>query len=861
MALRINNNISSINGQRNLIKNDQMLARSLEKLSSGLKINRAADNAAGLVISEQMRAQIKGIAQATSNSETAVNMVQSAEGALDEVSSLLTKARELTLHASNEGANDTNQLAADQAEMDNVIKAVTRIGEQTQFGTKKLLDGSLNGATTISDSAKLSRVRVGNLANNTAITVGTVNLAVTAGTKESTTLKTTVTGSNSYIFTAAVSGVKMGTTAKLKSGSTATMTINGTSFVYTAGTGGALASKVASGLNAHASKPAGYTITADADGQLKVERNGLGSTDFTSSITFARGATAGAAAVAGTKESVTATVRAASGTAGTAAAAVLFSNASSPSGVATSSTFARSGVVLTAKVTTTTGGSFSATYTVSGTDKSVSKALSGLQTALRSAIAAGSSLKSGNLTLAAGITSGMSVKFERSRNAVAADDINFNFTLEIDNPNNPTLKSEIHFVTMDAGTYATGAAASTTFTTGGTSGLSNAGAMASGTRLMAGRGLTLTINGVSKTVLATGANTLAGGSTMVQMAAKLQTAFSADGIKVAWATNGAVYSTGTSAASGQTSAALTKTGAALTAAAAGFVIYNATGDQITNISLTVDQASGGNVAATVAEVRNGSNAALVYDLDTTAQTRAQYVIAVASGASTAAQTKSSNSGSTTVNGADVQATLTTATGKVINLKSTTAVTGSVINLGLTTGSQADGFQGVSLSISNAYAVAGGQTSFKLTNGAEFQIGANEGQKAGITIDAVTASELGRNVSGAGTLESLEDLLSTKKSALTAGLTSEALKVIDAAIDEVTNQRGKMGAFQGNTLETNLNSLRVSSENLTAAESVIRDTDYAAESARFTRNQILVQASQSMLAQANQLPQSVLQLLQ
>jgi flagellin len=348
---------------------------------------------------------------------------------------------------------------------------------------------------------------------------------------------------------------------------------------------------------------------------------------------------------------------------------------------------------------------------------------------------------------------------------------------------------------------------------------------------------------------------------MVQMAAKLQTAFSADGIKVAWATNGAVYSTGTSAASGQTSAALTKTGAALTAAAAGFVIYNATGDQITNISLTVDQASGGNVAATVAEVRNGSNAALVYDLDTTAQTRAQYVIAVASGASTAAQTKSSNSGSTTVNGADVQATLTTATGKVINLKSTTAVTGSVINLGLTTGSQADGFQGVSLSISNAYAVAGGQTSFKLTNGAEFQIGANEGQKAGITIDAVTASELGRNVSGAGTLESLEDLLSTKKSALTAGLTSEALKVIDAAIDEVTNQRGKMGAFQGNTLETNLNSLRVSSENLTAAESVIRDTDYAAESARFTRNQILVQASQSMLAQANQLPQSVLQLLQ
>ena len=92
------------------------------------------------------------------------------------------------------------------------------------------------------------------------------------------------------------------------------------------------------------------------------------------------------------------------------------------------------------------------------------------------------------------------------------------------------------------------------------------------------------------------------------------------------------------------------------------------------------------------------------------------------------------------------------------------------------------------------------------------------------------------------------------------MTDEALRIVDAAIDEVTTMRGDLGAFQANTLGTGLNSLRVSGENLTAAESTIRDVDFAAESARFTRNNIMIQASTAMLAQANQLPQNVLQLL-
>lgn len=160
MGLRINNNIQSVNGHRNLQRNDAMAGRSMEKLSSGLRINRAADDAAGLIISEQMRAQIAGLGQAISNSETAVNMVQTAEGALDEMNTLMKKARTLALHAANEGANDQSQLVADQSELDNIIGSVTRIAEQTQFGGKKILDGSVSAFR--SNSAIVTSAAYGN---------------------------------------------------------------------------------------------------------------------------------------------------------------------------------------------------------------------------------------------------------------------------------------------------------------------------------------------------------------------------------------------------------------------------------------------------------------------------------------------------------------------------------------------------------------------------------------------------------------------------------------------------------------------------------------------------------------------------
>ena len=150
MSLRVNHNMSAINAHRNVIRNADAQARTMEKLSSGLKINRAADSPAQLQISENMRAQTAGLTQAIDNSEMAVSLLQTAEGALNEVSSALIQARQLAVHAGNEGVNDPNMLQADQSEINNILQQINRIATSTQYGHNYLLDGSRagNGVTT-----------------------------------------------------------------------------------------------------------------------------------------------------------------------------------------------------------------------------------------------------------------------------------------------------------------------------------------------------------------------------------------------------------------------------------------------------------------------------------------------------------------------------------------------------------------------------------------------------------------------------------------------------------------------------------------------------------------------------------------
>jgi flagellin len=146
MSLRINNNVEAFNAHRQLVQTSANAAKSMERLSSGSRINRAADDAAGLAISEKLRGQIRGLAQAQRNSQDGVSLVQTAEGSLNEVHSMLQRVRELAVQYQN-GTLSTSDKAAITAEAAQLSSEIERIGTTADFNGIKLLDGS---TTTVS---------------------------------------------------------------------------------------------------------------------------------------------------------------------------------------------------------------------------------------------------------------------------------------------------------------------------------------------------------------------------------------------------------------------------------------------------------------------------------------------------------------------------------------------------------------------------------------------------------------------------------------------------------------------------------------------------------------------------------------
>jgi flagellin len=139
--MRINQNIMAFNAYRNLAGTNVQMGKSLEKLSSGFRINRAADDAAGLVISQDLRAQVSGLKQATRNSQDAISVVQTAEGALNEVSTMLQRMRDLAVQAANGSNSQAARSAADQ-EFQALATEIARIGSNTTFGALNLLSAT-----------------------------------------------------------------------------------------------------------------------------------------------------------------------------------------------------------------------------------------------------------------------------------------------------------------------------------------------------------------------------------------------------------------------------------------------------------------------------------------------------------------------------------------------------------------------------------------------------------------------------------------------------------------------------------------------------------------------------------------------
>lgn len=221
----INHNISALNTHRQLSVNTGNTSKNIEKLSSGLRINRAGDDAAGLAISEKMRGQIRGLDQASRNSQDGISLIQTAEGALNETHSMLQRMRELAVQ-SNNGTNTAEDLTSIQKEISELSNEITRVATKTEFNTKTLLNGSLG--TQASD--------------------GTVTIAALQGAG----------------ITASVSGVKSGETLTFTVDATAnTITVAGTnsgiSQTLDLGTG-----DVKAGANLNFDK-IGLTLTFGAD--------------------------------------------------------------------------------------------------------------------------------------------------------------------------------------------------------------------------------------------------------------------------------------------------------------------------------------------------------------------------------------------------------------------------------------------------------------------------------------------------------------------------------------------------------------------------------------------------------------------
>ncbi|MDK3257417.1 flagellin [Blastococcus capsensis] len=145
MGLRINQNIAALNAHRNLSVTDGQMSKSLEKLSSGFRINRAADDAAGLAISEGLRSQIGGLKVAVRNTQDGISVVQTAEGALTETHSILQRMRDLSVQASSGGSLNDDAKKNIQSEIGQLQSELTRIAETTTFNGTKLLDGSYKG--------------------------------------------------------------------------------------------------------------------------------------------------------------------------------------------------------------------------------------------------------------------------------------------------------------------------------------------------------------------------------------------------------------------------------------------------------------------------------------------------------------------------------------------------------------------------------------------------------------------------------------------------------------------------------------------------------------------------------------------
>ncbi|GIW10396.1 MAG: flagellin [Dehalococcoidia bacterium] len=190
--MRINTNVNALNAQRNLQLSGYDLAKALERLSSGKRVNRAGDDAAGLAIGQKLQAQVRGLGQAIRNAQDGISMIQTAEGALDETQAILQRMRELAVQAAN-GTLASDERSKITAEFQNLQAELTRIAQTTQFGDAYLLNGAMAQTTTIGGSDITASAGVSGVRPVGAVAATTYTITVASAGSTATQSNYTIT--------------------------------------------------------------------------------------------------------------------------------------------------------------------------------------------------------------------------------------------------------------------------------------------------------------------------------------------------------------------------------------------------------------------------------------------------------------------------------------------------------------------------------------------------------------------------------------------------------------------------------------------------------------------------------------------
>ena len=811
MSSVINSNIASLNAQRNLDSSKMGLTTALQRLSSGLRINSAKDDAAGLAIASRFTTQINGLNQAVRNANDGISLAQTGESALAEITNNLQRVRELSVQAAN-STNSASDRAAINLEVQQRLSEIDRTASQTSFNGQKILDGTFGSANfqvganagetiTVGLSTSMRNSSIGQIATTTS---GTFGSAGTNGRVVSDSVVTAAGFNFSAVGSADTAG-NVGFTATTFNFSGAVTAVNGTSSLQA----------IAAGFNfstAGAAQVDGTNVQATVDGDTT--NGGAASYDFsadlaqfditdgttTRQITLTGAYTNEAGLVSAINTQLSGSGFSVTGT----GAGITFSNTGSTTALqilnadanAVTAGFANSaGTAGSAAVATT-----NASMTIDGTNITLN----------------------GNNADRAAIAAELTTKMQAS--ALGA-----NYSASIDGSNNLVITragsaSAVAITNADANAVAAG--------------FSNSAGVA-GVAASAGNAASLTIDGTAVT-LNSNYGSFAGlaGAIQAQLGGSFNVTNVAGALSIARTSTGAsstavnITAADANAQAGLGLAGATVNGTAGTySTAGGAASFDVDGNTVTLNTNLVDRDG---VAAAIQAQLTGYTAANVAGVITIQKTGSTAAVNI-TGADANAQAAGFGYRSGTAGTASGSTTLSNFTINGTSLAGTYSSSSSLADA-------------INSKVSGVYAsVVGG--ALQLSSSADITLGGAEATAA------ASATSLGF---AATSVTANSGSLSTANT-LTVASALDTVQRVDSALATVSTLRSTFGAVQ-NRFDSVIANLSASSENAAASRSRIQDADFAAETASLTRGQILQQAGTAMLAQANSLPNGVLALL-